>query len=252
MHNKRTWSTRLAITAGLVLALGIAALGLSGGLFNGTGAVPLSAAPGTTYTLFLPMIRMITAGISGQVFDQGGPAAGIPIGLRFFDGTNYTIIATATTTGNGTYAFQNLASLVNPQRYSVRFDNPSNIQSQLNYWQSPSVSKFSSNDSVVMDTFDISNVSLGAPAANAITALPVTFQWSIRASSPTDSYLLVLTDSVTNASFSSPALGYVNSYTLTGLPAGFNAGDKMRWYLKVVAPNGGIGQSFEARTVTIQ
>ncbi len=251
MSKQHSLSARLAVTAALVLALGVAALGLSGGVLNVTGAPPLLAAPGTTHQIFIPMVRMVTKGISGQVTDQGGAASGIPIGLRFFDGTNYTIIMTATTTTSGVYWFQGVPGLTSGQRYSVRFDNPANTPNQLNYWQSPSIAKYDSGGSEIMDTFDVSDVLLGLPLNNAVTTHPVTFQWIVRSSSPTDSYILVLSDSVTNASFTTPPLGYVGTYTLTSLPPGFVAGDKMRWYIKIQSLDGGTGQSAASRTLTI-
>ncbi|HEX9074782.1 MAG TPA: hypothetical protein VF932_03350, partial [Anaerolineae bacterium] len=48
-----------------------------------------------------------------------------------------------------------------------------------------------------------------------------------------------------------PSLGYVNSYILDSLPAGFTAGKAYAWYVAAHSPEGGFGESFYYRMVTL-
>ncbi|MCP4542820.1 MAG: hypothetical protein GY832_37335, partial [Chloroflexi bacterium] len=82
--------------------------------------------------------------------------------------------------------------------------------------------------------------------------LPYTFQWTRRTSTPSDSYELNLFDPADNDPWwwTYPALGYVDSYTLAGLPAGFAIGTQYGWNVWVYGPDGGAGISYYYRSVT--
>jgi hypothetical protein len=83
-------------------------------------------------------------------------------------------------------------------------------------------------------------------------ALPYTFQWTRRPASPSDTYEFDLYDPADGDPYfyTDPPLGYVGSYTLSGLPARFRRGTQYAWEVWVYSPDGGYGISYDTRLVT--
>jgi hypothetical protein len=103
-----------------------------------------------------------------------------------------------------------------------------------------------------MGTFDLADIVLVAPNSGATSALPVTFQWISRPSTPLDSYELNLYNPANLNQWwrTVPPLGYVNTYTLNGLPSGFAAGVQYAWFTAAYSPDGGYGESYWAPYIT--
>jgi hypothetical protein len=200
--------------------------------------------------VFLPNIEKSPVGFKGKVTMNGNPAAGVPVDLRLFDGTNSLTVATTTTTADGSYVFYNTAPLSSGQYYWVRFRNTTNPD-QLSLWCTGIDTTYNATHMVTFETFDILNIYLTQPSPGSAVKLPVTFQWLPRPPTPTDSYEFNLFEYDTgNPSFYTEPLGYVDSYTLTSLPPGFNYNTLYCWGIVVYSPEGGYGSSYYCFGVT--
>jgi hypothetical protein len=99
-----------------------------------------------------------------------------------------------------------------------------------------------------MGEFDIANVALIAPSNGATVTLPYTFQWAPRPGISSDSYEFFMPGG--SSHYGSTPLGYVGSFTLATLPAGFVPGQYYYWGVYVYQPDGGYGISYEGRQVS--
>ena len=189
---------------------------------NAWGAAPSNLAP-----------IQLNGVIGGRVTQGGLPAADVLLLLRFYDGENFSTIATTRTDSNGNYAFVNLPSLAPEQEYYVRYDNPERNPARLSRWNSFRISDYPAGFVISGGNFDIQNVTLIAPASDITTKLPTTFSWAIR-NIPGDTYSFTLFDpNDANALFDSGNLGVAGSYTLQGLPVPFAFGKPYGWSVRV-------------------
>lgn len=214
------------------------------------GAKP--AAPSIVNRLYFPLVLKPAPGISGRVTFNGAPIAGVPLLLRFYDGSAYSTLATATTAADGSYVFSGVPTLSAGQKYYVRFQNStSGPSSELWYWGTRTLLSYSAVDSVSIGDFDIANINLVSPPHGATVALPYAFQWTARPANPSDSYEFDL-EGATGSPYwyTNPPLGYVSSYTLNALPAGFSPNVQYRWYMMVTDSKGGWGTSYYYQNVT--
>ncbi|MCX7854640.1 MAG: right-handed parallel beta-helix repeat-containing protein [Anaerolineae bacterium] len=196
---------------------------------------------------YLPFVRKPRPGIYGVVTFNGQPHYGVFLELRFYDGSAWSTIATTLTNYQGEYVFENVPHLGPGQRYYVRFYNPGD-QRFVFVWCTRVLTSY--GGSADMGTFDIADVRLLAPANGATVGLPYTFRWQPRPATPTDTYEFDLYDPYDrNVYFYTPPLGYVGSYTLTGLPGGFSPDNWYAWEIWIYSPDGGFGISREARWV---
>jgi hypothetical protein len=203
------------------------------------------------YKVFLPFISKPFVGISGQVTLNGSAAAGELIWLCYkVDNPtlHYDCMHNTQTNSNGYYFFD--VSILTPGYvYDITFNNVGNpYTGRLLLWVSRTLDPYPTNASIVMETFDISDVILTAPDLGTTISLPHDFQWSPRSYSSTDSYALLLINSTFR--FDAPLQGFVSSYTLNSLPAGFSLNTEYKWAVKIVSPDGGYGQSYYRRTIT--
>ncbi len=202
--------------------------------------------------VFLPMIIKPQPGIMGYVTVNGIAAAGVPLDLRFFNGSSWSTLASTSTDSAGKYLFTGVPSLGSGQRYYVRFLNPSTTaDGRLADWYTRSLLAYTAGESVAIGDFDLADITLQSPPPGATIALPYVFQWTRRLATPADTYEFNLFDPSGTAFFYTiPPLGYVDRYTLNGLPSGFARNKSYGWFIATYSPDGGYGESFYYNPVT--
>ena len=201
--------------------------------------------------LYLPLVFRAYAPsniLHGTVTDAGDPASGIEVRLRYYDGSAWSTFATAATDSNGNYRFSNPPHLGADQRLYVRWDNDEYNSDWLWKWVCWSVTSSTTDLAARRCDFDLENVDLLSPDPGATVSLPHTFAWRKRALT-TDAYEFNLADTSDNDPYWWNYLGYVSSYTLSGLPDGFTPGQQYGWWMWVYGPDG-YGISYYYRNVT--
>jgi hypothetical protein len=185
---------------------------------------------------------------------NGSPIVGVSLDLRFYDGSAWSTSATTTTDSAGHFTFQNAPSLGPGQKYYVLYQNTAGTAGRLWVWGTRALTSYTAGSSEEFGNFDIADIPLVAPPNDTTVALPYTFQWTPRPATPSDTYELDIYDptDLVPYFYTNPPLGYVGSYTLSKLPAGFKLWVKYLWEIWVYSPDGGYGISYEARLVTFQ
>ncbi len=201
--------------------------------------------------LYLPLVFRAYAPsniLHGAVTDAGDPASGIEVRLRYYDGSAWSTFATAATDSNGNYRFSNPPHLGADQRLYVRWDHDEYNSDWLWKWVCWSVTSSTTDLDARRCDFDLENVDLLSPDPGATVSLPHTFAWRKRALT-TDAYEFNLADTSDYDPYWWNYLGYVSSYTLSGLPDGFTPGQQYGWWMWVYGPDG-YGISYYYRNVT--
>ncbi len=91
--------------------------------------LPSSASEQHTVDLrrvYLPMVIKppeVVPGLTGKVTINGVPIGGISLDLRFYDGSNFSTVASTTTGTDGNYLFSGVPALQTGQFYYVRYPN---------------------------------------------------------------------------------------------------------------------------------
>ena len=216
-------------------------------------AVPTSLIPSIpSASPFFPRLIKPYPGISGRVTFNGAPITGIPLDLRFYNGTTWSTLASTTTSSAGIYSFSAAPSLAAGQKYAVRYLNTANDYF-LYIWITRELTEYAAGGAVTIGNFDIANIALSLPAAGATVHLPYTFQWNVRPTVLSDSYEFDLFDPQDgNPYFYTPHLGYTGSYLLSGLPSGFGYSANYAWDVWVYSPDGGSGVSYWSYYVRFQ
>ena len=195
--------------------------------------------------IFLPVLVKNNSytNIYGYVTQSGTAVGGVPLELRFYNGSAWSTLATTTTAPDGKYIFL-APPLSSGQAYYVRYLN-SGTYGRLSFWDTRVLTTFTAASDVLIGNFDLDDIALTAPSPGATVALPYTFQWNRRTATPSDSYEFDLFDPYTGSPwwYTAP-LGYVGSYTLTGLPSGFSTNKRYCWAVGVYGPDGGYGMSY--------
>jgi uncharacterized repeat protein (TIGR01451 family) len=200
---------------------------------------------------FLPLITRPPKAIAGWVTHNGSSAGGVPLELRFYNGSAWSTRANATTDSSGYFAFTNQPSLTAGQAYYVRYSNPGNA-TRLGAWSTRALTSYS-GDYVEIGRFDLANIALTWPNNASNVGLPFTFQWNVRPATPSDSYEFNLFDYTDgNPWWWTAPLGYRGDYTLTGFPPGFYPDTEYGWAVGVWSPDGGYGMSYYFRTIRFQ
>jgi uncharacterized repeat protein (TIGR01451 family) len=200
---------------------------------------------------YLPFVNnsRLCRGICGRVTYNGNGASGVPLYLRFYNGSSWSTLATGATDPSGNYAFTSVPSLSGGQLYYVLFTNSAN-SALLSLWKTRQLTSYTASSNVVIGDFDLANVYMTSPAPGTTVSLPYTFQWNVRPATSSDSYEFNLYHSSGAPYWSTvPPLGYAGSYTLNSLPADFNPSIWYRWYVAVRSPDGGYGESYYVRDV---
>ena len=188
-------------------------------------------------------------GIYGYVTFNGAPAGGIPLVLRFYNGSSWSTYASVITDANGFYSILNVPGLNTGQAYYIRYLNDTD-PTKLFTWHTDVIQSYPAGSAKQLETFEIGNLHLIAPEPGAQIPLPYTFQWIVRAASPTDNYEFDLfdPDDFDPYVYTYPALGYTSGYYLSGLPAGFTTNYWYGWDIWILTPSGdpidGYGISF--------
>lgn len=200
----------------------------------------------TATKVYLPVMfnSFAPRGIIGTVTHAGGWASGVPLELRFYDGSSWVTAASTTTGDDGSYVFKDVNSLEVGQYYYVSYSNESYNTGNVYYYATRSFGSYKKGSEMDLGNFDIKDISLNSPVSGATVSLPATFTWSLRTATPGDSYEFDLYDPYSDVSFyTDPPLGYVGQYTLTALPSGFVQDKEYHWEIWVYDPLGGFGIS---------
>lgn len=214
-----------------------------------------------TWYTYLPLVlRPLPppTGINGQVTYQGNLMSGIQVVLNhcynmgIYWACPVTESRSTSTRLDGFYEFTMAPSLNANEKYLVRFYNyaSGSDPKYVAAWSSISIYAYTAGQTVSGGNFDIANVPLLSPADAITVGLPLVFQWTPRATSPSDSYQIEIWNAADESiHWASPQLGHVGSYTLTSLPANFTFGTQYAWQVVIYA-NGGSGVSHETRLIT--
>lgn len=216
----------------LLLALSV----FADGLFSA-----VAARTNADFALFMPALHYAqpTPGINGRVTENGSPAGGVPLDLRFYNGSEWSTKASTTTDANGVFSFTGSPSLGANQRYYVLFLNQDN-PNRLYVWGSRDLTSYNGGAAIHIGDFDVANVEMLSPAPGATVGMPATFTWERRTATPNDSYEFNLYDYDDGAPYfyTAPPLGYVGSYVLGELPPGFSPGVPYVWNMWVYGDEG--------------
>jgi hypothetical protein len=206
---------------------------------------------GPPYLLYLPLVtNNFMSGISGRVTYQGNPIGGIPIELRFWNGSSYSSMGFAYTQTNGSYQFTSAPSLGSGQSYYIRYWNTTNV-TYVNYCGGNDLNSYIAGSTAAGGSFDIANIPQVSPPHGANVALPYAFQWTRRVGVPSDNYFFEIFKPDYSYGWASPTLGYVSQYTLNSLPtSSFSFGTTYYWDVGVAGVDGSYCYSFDqSRTV---
>lgn len=198
------------------------------------------------------------AGIYGYVTQSGTPAAGVSLILYLKVGDNDSLITTSNSDANGYFSFTGVPGISSGtgQGYFVRFSiysgNNGTVPGRLNYWNTRILQSYTKDQVVNIGNFDIGDVFLGYPNLydnDNPLPFPVTFNWTKRVQAPTDSYILYITEYISEPQiqyiqkYKSPLLGYVNSQQLvrSDLPMDMVSNKLYFWYITIQSPDGAVG-----------
>lgn len=199
-----------------------------------------------TYTYMPLVLRTIeqspppAEGINGEVTYNGGPATGIDLQMRHYDGWQWSTVMTTTTGSDGGYQFTGLPSLDVFEQYVVRYGLNDSDSRYISYWIGNEISSYTAGENTAGGDFDIVAFNLLSPNDDASLNLPTTFTWERRGISG-DMYSWYLTDYYGSVYWETTDLGDVSSYTLTSLPSGFDYGETYYWTVLVYNGLNGYG-----------
>jgi hypothetical protein len=204
--------------------------------------------------VFIPLIVNMsdstTEKVFGTVTNDNSPVSGTELLLRYYDGSIWSSYAITTTNVNGDYQFTNLPNLEGDQEFYVRWNNNVSNSDWLYTWACWSVDINTTDPEAYRCNFDIGNINLVSPSHASTISLPYAFTWEMRPVT-SDDYELNLADMSDGDPWwwTDPSLGYVNSYIMSSLPAGFVPGQQYGWWMWVYGPDG-YGESYYYRSVT--
>ncbi len=209
---------------------------------------------GETVQVYLPLIIKSAAppsdSISGKLNQAGVAASGVPLDLRFFNGSTYSTVASTSTNASGNYQFTGVPALAAGQSYYVRYINSGN-SSRVSSWGSRDITSYGPTTVVNLGTSDLANIPMVSPNGGVTVALPYPFQWTQRGATPTDSYFWRVFDpSDGNPYAATVLLGYVSGVTITSIPTSFSPYVPYGWGVGVRDLNGGYGYSYYYRSIT--
>jgi uncharacterized repeat protein (TIGR01451 family) len=231
---------------------------ISGSSTNGIVVLTGSTASvNVGFDIFLPLIMKSFGGstpptgiLNGTITDNGIPVAGTELLLRYYDDSTWSTYATTTTDSSGNYQFSSLPNLGPDQELYVLWLNNNADPEQLASWSCSIIDSSTTDPNAYQCSFDVDNIDLLSPDSGVSVSLPQTFSWNKRPIT-TDDYELNLID-ISDFDpwwWTDPSLGYVDNYTLNGLPSGFLPGEQYGWFMGVRGVNG-VGFSYNYHVIT--
>lgn len=197
-------------------------------------------------------------GISGRLFYQGAPAAGVNVQLEVcLIGGTCDVKARTVTDATGLYNFPYAPTYNGAFAYQVTYRNgpEGNNATDSRYllvWQEPPLLDYDYAQRVEGGSFDIGNVALISPADNAVIPSPATFTWQSRGIAG-DRYQWFIDATFDSGLCDQQEPGTNTSFTFSGLGCSIfpelPANEPYQWYVVVHGESGGSGQS-QKRTVT--
>ena len=203
----------------------------------------------------------VGAGIFGFVTLAGLPANNVSLTLRLrnLDGSTSLDLATTTTNGDGYYQFLDQDPLPPGQYYQVVYyylSPPDPVPGRLAWWKTKMVTPTVKGQWIHIGNFDIADVVLGNPPDKNSSPLPMTFNWTPRVKSPSDSYLLRIVLYVPPSTYTdkylSPPSGNVGSISFSAdqWPSTLDYGIEYCWFIMIEAPDAASGASRYMRHIT--
>lgn len=219
------------------------------GIMNAGAAV--AAAQGFTPLprLYLPAISRTPPAITGVLASSRASTVGLPVELLVYTPSNTSlpasIVATATVSAGGQYAFINLPALPSGRAYYTRFRNFGSSPAFLESAYSPDVTALSTDTPNNVGVLDVTGMDLVAPSPDATVTMPADFSWAVRASTSDSYYIGVYDPAGVAAGVTTNAIGYTGSLRVGPVPssAGFQPGIRYAWYVGIEMPNGMLGYS---------
>ncbi len=188
--------------------------------------------------------------IFGTVYGNGSPKPNVPIRLNFYDYNTYAYWTVwGMTNSSGQYHFRGMSTLGPNQVYYVYY-NGNLGPTYIGYWYSGDLASYTAGSTVTAGNLDISPLNLGTPNSTTGMPLPITFTWTPRTTSPSETYQVYLYDPNNyNIYYWTSDLGHVGNFTLYGLPSGFTTGHTYRWGVDAYGPDGSAGGSYYVNNV---
>jgi hypothetical protein len=188
--------------------------------------------------------------IYGTVYANGSPKSNVPISLNFYDYNTYAYRTVwGMTNSSGQYHFRGMSTLGTNQIYYVYYRG-SLGSSYIGYWYSGDLTSYTAGSTRFAGNPDISPLNLGTPNSTTGIPLPITFTWTPRTTSPSETYYVYLYDpNDYSIYYWSSTLGHVGNFTLYGLPSGFTTGHTYRWRVYSYGTDGSGSGSYNTNNV---
>ncbi len=198
---------------------------------------------------YIPMLMNcynVPAGIYGYVTKAGVPASKISVKLMMRNISVDSEIASSETNSCGYFSFPNIQGVGSGsgKGYFIRFRNDGSIPGSLIQWDTHVLTPYVTNQTINIENFDIGDVFLGDPNGGDPLPLPVTFHWTKRSHSPTDSYIYYILEYIANEpdpyhpKYNTPPLGYVDNVEINSgvLPSDMKSNTTYYWYVSIIGP----------------
>jgi 5-hydroxyisourate hydrolase-like protein (transthyretin family) len=236
----------------MVVTALLAVVGAAGAAEAAPAAAPPAAGEGPEpHVLYMPLMHRGPGYLGGHVTQNGANAANVPVRLRFFNGSAWSVLRDGTTDASGNYHFYNVPALAAGQRYQVVFENPTQDPARLAWWGTKELTGYATGSAVNIGNFDVADVALVAPQHQELVGLPYPFRWTRRPGVPGDNYAVRLYDGDFIPVHVTSYVGYTETATLLSLPAGFSPNTPYNWDVVLQSPDGGTGVSRQARSVRL-
>jgi serine protease len=213
------------------------------------GAAVAAAQAYAPARLYLPAISRTPPAITGVLASSRASTVGLPVELLVYTPSNTSLpaslVATATVSAGGQYAFINLPALPSGRAYYTRFRNFSGNPAFLGLAYSPDVTVLSQDVPNNVGVLDVTGVDLIAPSPDAAVTMPADFSWAVRAATTDRYYIGVYDPAGVAGEVTTTSIGYRGSLRVGPVPAsaGFQPGIRYAWYVGIEMPNGMLGFS---------
>jgi hypothetical protein len=121
---------------------------------------------------------------------------------------------------------------------------------RLYSWETHPLTAYSKSSAVLLENFDIANVTLTDPSGGTIR-VPFDFTWVKRPTTPSDSYEVALQPYKSTKQIYLGLLGYTDHLSTNNIPPEYWDNFPYDWFLRVHNPNGGFGRSSQTFSIYI-